>query len=360
MQFFGSQLLILITIIILNQIDYLSNKPTGFDISSILLLDLPDDQAGKSSLLRNQLAALPGVTHFSFSSAFPFGVSESVSLSLTDSVPALPVAGFHVDENYLSTFGVQVIAGDNFTANTPSTEVVVNQTLLNKIGIGNPQEAIGRTLKIKEEQVMIRGVVQDYSTNAFLKTISPVVLMHTTKPMRQVSIKLDSSAKVAGLQNIESAWKLVYPEYLFKHTWVEDFLSPKYGLFNIIYDMLRIFSCIAILIACLGLYNFASYMIMLRRKEVGVRKILGSSETGIFIFLLKSLLSPVLIGFLIACPLAYMLGTSALQEFPDRVEPGLSIFINVFTAVVVLAIFAVGYRTYQAAKMNPVIVLKDD
>jgi putative ABC transport system permease protein len=99
---------------------------------------------------------------------------------------------------------------------------------------------------------------------------------------------------------------------------------------------------------------------MLRRKEISMRKILGSSETGIFIFLLKSLLSPVLVGFLIACPLAYMLGSSALQEFPDRVEPGIFIFIKVFSAIMVLAVFAVGYRTYQAAKIDPAKVLKYD
>jgi ABC-type antimicrobial peptide transport system permease subunit len=360
LQFFGSQLLILVTIIILNQIDYLSQKPAGFDTESILLLDLPDGDTGRSALLRNRLATLPGIAQVSFSSAFPFGGSETVSLSVTDSVPAQPVSGFDVDENYLSTFGLKVIAGQDFYAATPIGEIIVNQTFLKKIGVANPQQAIGRTLKINEEPVMIRGVVQDYSTNAFLKTVSPVVLMYNTKPVRQVSIKLDSSVKAADLQAIKSAWQVVYPEYIFKHTWVEDFLSPKYGLFNIIYDMLRIFSCIAILIACLGLYNFASYMIMLRRKEISVRKILGSSETGIFIFLLKSLLSPVLVGFLIACPLAYMLGSSALQEFPDRVEPGILIFIKVFSAIMVLAVFAVGYRTYQAAKINLAKVLKYD
>jgi hypothetical protein len=123
-QFFGSQMLVLLTLIILNQINYLSNKPAGFESDAILLLNLPEDNQRKAFLLRDELKNVPGVAHVSLSSAFPFGPPENINLAVNDSLPDAQVAGFYIDEQYIGTFGLKIIAGSSFYSTTPVGEVI--------------------------------------------------------------------------------------------------------------------------------------------------------------------------------------------------------------------------------------------
>jgi ABC-type antimicrobial peptide transport system permease subunit len=360
LQFFGSQMLVLVTLIILNQINYLSGKPAGFDTGSVLLLDVPEDDVRKISWLKDKLSKVPGVRHVSVASAYPFGAVESIRLNINDSLTDFQVAGFYIDESYMVTFGLKLLSGSPSSSATPAGEVLVNQTLLKQLRIENSQAAIGRTIRLNGEQAIIAGVVQDYSTDAFQKSVRPLVLLHNTGQRKQVALKLEQAGKKDLMNSIQDTWQSVYPSYLYKPFWVEDALTPQYGFFEIIFDMLRLFSAIAILIAGLGLYNFASYLIMQRTKEIGIRKVLGSSERQIFNQLFKSLISPMILAFLFACPLAYMLGNAALQEFQDRVMPGILLFSGVFGCMLLLSFFAVAYRTYRAACINPVKVLKYD
>ena len=359
LQFIAAQAMVLITLIILNQINYLSAKPVGFDTGSIALLNLPEDNEKKAFLLSNQLRSLPGIVQVSVSSAFPLGGSETISIQVYDSLPLVHQAAiFYVDEKYLSTFGLKLLAGKPFSNATPPNEIIVNQTLLKKIGLENPRQAIGQSIKVNEEGVIIAGVVRDYSTDSFSKTAKPLVLQHDKKAVKQVALKIAVSQKAALMKQIQDIWQTVYPEYVYKYTWINDVLSPKDGFFSIIFDILRVFSGIAIGIACLGLYNFAAFLVMQRTKEIGVRKVLGATEEGIIFSLVKSLLGTVIIAFLVASPFAYVVGKFALQEFSDRVEPGVWLFTKVLFGTLLLSFLAVGYRSYRAAHANPVQSLK--
>ena len=155
------------------------------------------------------------------------------------------------------------------------------------------------------------------------------------------------------LAGIEKAWKNVYPNYLCKYQFMDDVLNRQYGFFNIIFSFLGIASFLAVFIGCLGLYGLISFMAIQRTKEIGIRKVCGATVSSIMMMFARESAILIVVAFVVAAPLAHLVGVGMLIEFPERVKPGIGIFLLTLVGSLLIALLTVAHRSFCAARQNP-------
>ena len=364
-QFVGAQMLILITIIMINQIDHFKERPLGFDPETVVVFPyLLGNEAQQYTKLDYELRQVPGIITHTFTSgpAAPTGGKrvefhgdkgeESKHLGLIN----------YADAAYLSTFNLELVAGRNFSQDHlyASSEVLVNQALVKILGMEDPEAAIGAIYTLSGEPVKIRGVIKDYYTRPMSNEIDPVTLQYNPEKVAGVAMKISTDHISKTLEGIEKAWKTVYPNHLCRYKFMDDVLYRHYGFFDVVFSFLGLASFLAIFIGCLGLYGLVSFMAVQRTKEIGIRKVLGASVLNIMKMFTKESIALILIAFVIAAPLAHMAGIALLMELPERINPGIGIFLITLMASLLVAWLAVGFRSFNAAVQSPVDSLRNE
>ena len=368
LQFIGAQILILVTIIIINQIDHFKDRPIGFHSEAIVLLRYPigneasEDKKQLIAKLDHALRQVPGIIGYTFAYDTPMGGDRAEFYGREGEENSHRGFVNYGDASYLSTFDIALVAGRNFSAGElPAVaEVLVNQTLVKALGIESPEAAIGAIYTLNGEQVKIRGVIKDFYTHPMSNRIDPVTLQYDKEKIVGVAINIPTEHIPQTLASIERAWKTVFPDYLCKYTFMEEILNGQYSFLNTIFTFLGIASFVAIFIGCLGLYGLVSFMAVQRTKEIGIRKVLGASVLNIIKMFTKESMVLILIAFVIAAPLAHMAGIALLMELPERINPGIGTFLITLAASLLIAWLAVGFRSFSAAVQSPVDSLRSE
>jgi ABC-type antimicrobial peptide transport system permease subunit len=190
--------------------------------------------------------------------------------------------------------------------------------------------------------------------------VEPFALQFDPERNTGVAIKIEATDISKTLAGIEHAWKTTYPNYLCRYEFMDKILERQYGTFKTIFSFLGFASALAIFIGCLGLYGLVSFMAVQRTKEIGIRKVLGATVSNIMTMFTKESVVLVAIAFVIAAPLAYFIGIALMMELPERVSPGIELFLLTLLISVVIAWVAVGYRSFSAARQNPVTSLRNE
>ncbi|MDQ3846575.1 MAG: FtsX-like permease family protein, partial [Bacteroidota bacterium] len=266
------------------------------------------------------------------------------------------------DAEYFKTYNLQFVAGRPYYPGDTVREVVVNETLLKKLGIRNPQDALGKELNFWDGQKRptISGVIKDFHSQSLRDPVAPVVLGTWKDVYQTIGIKIKADQKKQVLAFVENIWTNTYPEYVYEYKFLDDKIENFYKQENQLSALYKIFAAIAIFISCLGLYGLVSFMAVQRTKEVGIRKVLGATASHIVYLLSKEFTLLILIAFAIAGPIAYCIMHKWLQNYTYRIDLSASIFLLAIISSIVIAWLTVGHRAVKAAMANPVKSLRTE
>ncbi|MEQ9443401.1 MAG: ABC transporter permease [Cyclobacteriaceae bacterium] len=254
-QFLGAQILILVTVIVVYQLNQFKERPLGFDAEAIIFTWIPDSTKDLS-VIRQQLLQNPNIEEVTMGWGGAQLRAAGMQFYGDEGEDAKSPGIIHYgDEHYLNMFDRELLAGQNFAEGqvNPVSEVIVNETLVEGLGVEHPEEAVGRLFTMADEEVMIRGVIEDFYTEPLSNKVQPLVLQYDPDQFKAIAVKIAPTRVTETLQFVETTWKNAYPEYLYDYQFLDEALQRQYGFFEYILGFLRPFSFLAIFIGCMGL-----------------------------------------------------------------------------------------------------------
>lgn len=361
-QFAISQILIVGTIIVADQMNFFENQDLGFNKDAIVSFYIPDNT--KNNILHQQLVSNPGVEQVTFSNGAPSYNNNFNAFSapkfgiIKDDVTEVKF----IDENYIDMFGLKMLAGQKIVkkaANDTSRNIIVNETLIHKLGITDPEKAIGQQINWNGPTT-ITGVIKDFQSESKHKKRRACVLVYDQRAFFMASVKLRAGAINKTIDQIGKSWSALFPDNLFDYKFLDDHIASFYTQEQKEYTAFKLFSCIAILIGCLGLYGLIMFAAAQRTKEVGIRKVLGAPIISIVGLFSKEFVVLIIIAFVIAAPVGYWMMNNWLNNYAYHISIGPGIFLVAIAASFAIAALTIAYQTIKAARVNPVKSLRSE
>lgn len=361
-QFAISQVLIVGTIIVANQMNFFENQDLGFNKDAIVSFYIPDH--AKMDVLHQQLANNPGVEQVALSNGAPsynnnFNAFSAPKFGITkDDVTEVKF----IDENYIDMFGLKMLAGQKVVKKGPKDtlqNIIVNETLIHKLGITDPEKAIGQQINWNGPAT-ITGVIHDFQSESKHKLRRACILVYNNNRFFMASVKLRAGAITKTIDQIGKSWSALFPDNLFEYKFLDDHIASFYTQEQKEYTAFKFFSCIAIIIGCLGLYGLVMFAAAQRTKEVGIRKVLGAPIMSIIGLFSKEFVLLIAIAFVIAAPVGYYMMHSWLNNYAYHISIGAGTFLVAIAASFVIAAITIAYQTIKAARVNPVKSLRSE
>jgi len=364
-QFAISQVLIIATIVAICQMNFVRSADLGFNKEAVLVLNANADSAfiSRESAFKQSLLQLPGIQAASFSSDVPSSDNNWGTSFAFNHQPNEDFTLYYkcADADYFKTFGLQFAAGHGYGAGDSVNDVVINETLVKKLGLKDAGDAIGKQIRMgQDEWKTIAGVVKDFKTNSLRDEIEPILIKPKKRFYAVTSVKIKSLSIAQTKEAIEKTWDKFYPEYANTSSFMDDNINNFYQQEDQLSLLYKIFAGIAIFISCLGLYGLVSFMAVQRTKEVGIRKVLGASVANIMYLFSKEFTLLIVAAFIIAAPLAWYMMNYWLQNFHYRIRIGIGVFELAVLISVLIALITVGYKSMRAALANPVKSLRTE
>lgn len=362
-QFAITVILIIGTLVIIKQMQYIRERPIGFNPSAIALVDIPSDSVSvqRYENLKQRIQQIAGVKSLTFCSAAPTSRNNNeTSFSYNSSKDAdFQMNTKMGDENYINTFGLTLVAGRALAKSDTIREFVVNETLLKKLNVLNPNDAIGKIMKISRNFTgPIVGVVKDFNNNTLRDAISPIAIMSHKRTYTTLAVRMDSKQIMQTMKDIEKTWNSIYPEYVYGSEFLDTQINNYYQSEKIMGILFKVFAGVIIFISFIGLFGLISFVATQRTKEVAIRKVLGASTFELVKMLNGSFLLMVFIANLAAWPLAYLFVSKWLNGFTYRVDLSVWPFVLAMLISMFITLITVSIRSYKAARANTIDALK--
>jgi len=366
-QFAIAHVLIIGTIIVVSQMNFFRNASLGFEKAEIVNVPIPGDSISRTHLdyMRDQLAANKDISSFSFSFASPSADGNWSSDFKFDHSSKSTQFGANLkwaDVNYFKTYNIQFLAGRPYFPSDTVREFVVNETLLHKVGVTKPEDAIGKELNFWDgvKKGPIVGVIKDFNAYSLREPMAPVVLSTWKDVYETINIKIKPGKIRPVLSYVEALWNKTFPDYVYQSQFLDDTINNFYRQENQLSQLYKIFAALAILISCLGLYGLVSFTAVQRTKELGIRKILGASVSNIVYLLSKEFTILILLAFLIGGPVAWYFMHRWLENYTYRIAITFPVFLMAIAGSIIIAWITVGHRAIRAALANPVKNLRTE
>ena len=377
-QFTISVCLLIGLLLIGKQMEYMRNKNLGFEKDNIVVVSLPEENSmNNKELFKTELSKIPEVKDFSFSTASFTGDNWGTMMSLKgqNDPEGKPVTLLLSDERFCNMYGLKLKAGRFVQASDTNfisrafppgqrfAKSVVNEKLVKTLGFESPQDALGKRFWIgmNDWTADIVGVVEDFNTTSLHEDIKSSLI--TTAPVfaNRAGVKIQSGSDIpATIDKINKTFKKVYPKGIFEFNFLDEQIDTLYRTESRLYALFKIFSGLAMLISCLGLWGLVNFAAQKRVKEIGIRKVLGASVSSIVSLLTKDFIILVSIAIAIASPLAYYGINKWLQGFAFRIHIGWSVFAIAAVAALLIALLTVSFQAIRAAISNPVKSLRTE
>jgi putative ABC transport system permease protein len=356
-QFSLSILLIICTIVVSRQIGYMQDKKLGLNREHVVYLPIREDLADKYETLKTELVKRAGVTNVTTSSSLPTSgvilTTDKVSWEGKSPEDNIVLEVTSTGYDFVETFDMEMVEGRSFNKEFVTDEeeaVVINETAKKIIGLENP---VGKQLIFGDAATTIIGVVKDYHFKSLHSEIEPLLMAIVPSLYRYVFIKLESNDIPNTLAGIKSTWNTFFPDTPFEYHFLDEAYDKLYKSEQRMGTLFNYFTVLGILIACLGLFGLASFMAEKRTKEIGIRKVLGASISGVVLLLNKQFIRWVLIANLLSWPIAYYAMSKWLQGFAYRINLGIWTFVLSATMALSIAVLTVSYQSLKAALANP-------
>jgi putative ABC transport system permease protein len=368
LQFSISIFLIISTLVIYNQLNYIQHKNLGYNRSQVMVIknmDVIDD----AQTLKQEIKQIPGVANATLSSFIPTGSFRQPDAVFTNRVPdaknALFTEIWPIDEDYLNTMGMGLAMGRNFSKGLKSDSscVIINQTAARMLGYSN--NPLNKKLyrhddasKSMKEYTVI-GVVKDFNFSSLRDNITPVVML-LGQDKGALSVKINAKNMVPYIAKIENRWNLVSPNLRLEYSFMDQDFDATYRIEQRTGKLFLSFTVFALIIACLGLFGIAAYAAEQRNREIGIRKVLGANVSTVMALLSKDFIKLVLISIIIAAPLAWLAMHKWLEGFAYRQNIQWWVFAVTALGAIAIAFITISFQSVKAALANPIESLRSE
>jgi len=372
-QFALSVLLIVSAIIVYRQTKYLNDKDLGFDKEHVLFFQMRGDVEKNLETFKSELKRSPGIVSVTSGYGLPGDQFAGDGINVGSENKEHPANVFIGDEDYTKTLGLRIVAGRDFSREMPtdvSEAFLINETAVKEFGFGTPEKAIGQPLnwhewqpvdtsnKIKKGKVI--GVVQDFHYKSLHEKVTASVIQLYPQVTFKIAVKIRTAEMKSTIAYINNVWNRFSPGYPLDYKFMDDSYGEMYKSEGKLSDLLWIFTAMAILVGCMGLFGLAAFSAEQRRKEIGIRKVLGATVFNIVGLLSKNFLVLVMVASLIAFPVAWWAMNGWLKDFPYRITISWWIFGIAILAALLIALLTVSFQSIKAAVANPVKSLRTE
>jgi len=366
-QFSISIFLIIATVVVYMQLNFMQNQQLGFQKDHKLVIDYQFDSRINQHMpgVKQQLMSIPGVSKVSFSSSVPGTPNNQFNTIIENSKgenqQQKPDVYF-IDDDFLNQFQINVIAGRGFSQNLAADSMksmLINEAMLKSLGFSNPNDAIGKRFTQLNHQGTIVGVIKDFHNHSFLEKVQPLTLRVNPGHLTNITIAITSANVRATVDKLESAWKNIAPSLPFVYFFADDAYNHQYIAQQRFGSLFICFAIIAVVISCLGLLGLSAFNTTQRKKEIGIRKVLGASATSITTMLSKDFVKLIVIALLIASPISWWAMHSWLQGFAYRINIPVWVFLLSGVSAISIALFTVSFQSVKAAMANPINSIKE-
>jgi predicted permease len=361
-QFFFSILLIIATIIVFQQINYLRNRPLGYDKENLMMVRMQGNMPDSYENIKQNLLQIGGVGSVTKASQSMFEVNNNTGGVDWPGKPEGMSTLFGIvqaDYDFTNTFGMQLKGGRDFSRDrgTDSLAVLINEESARRMGMKDP---VGKMLELHDKSYTIIGVLKDFHYNSVYSPIEPLIIQ-LAPYAHYMFIRIGKNVKLpATVSSVEGVLRKFNPAYPFEYRFLDDELEKSFKSEQQLGQLAAWFAGLAVLISCLGLFGLAMFTAEQRRKEIGVRKVLGASVSGVVMLLAKEFLKLVLVAFLIAVPVAWYVALEWLQSFAYRIDVTWWVFAITGSVAHFIGLLTVSFQSLRAALAKPVKSLRTE
>ncbi|WP_454802454.1 ABC transporter permease [Mucilaginibacter phyllosphaerae] len=371
-QFFVSILLIIGTLVIYNQLNFIQTKNLGYNRNQVLVVKNSGELNQQAKVFKQELAELPGVKEATMTGFLPTNGWRNTRIYFKDATydqkKSLFPQSWEVDADYIPTMDMKIAAGRNFSKEmqTDSSAVIINEAAAKFLGFADP---VGKTIyqslggdrkggpNVKECHIV--GVVKDFHFNSLREKIEPIVLTYGQNA-GALAIRVSAANITALMAQIKDKWNSLSPGVQIDYSFMDQDFDASYRSEQRIGQIFVIFTSLAIIIACLGLFGLAAYAAEQRIKEIGIRKVLGANVTVIVGMLSKDFIKLVCIAIITASPIAWYAMNKWLQDFAYRVTIHWWVIASAAVGALVIAFVTISFQSVKAALANPVNSLRSE
>lgn len=362
-QFAISQLLIIGTLVITNQLRYSQQADMGFQKEAVVIVPVPDNQRTKINTLGSELSSLSGIEKVTFFDTPPASDaigSTNIQFDTRPEPEKFSISIKAADDQYVPMFKIPLIAGRNLLPSDTIREYLLNETAVKALGLKTPDNALGKPATINGRRGTIVGVVKDFHFRSLRMAIEPLCLTTHSGVYSSCGIKINLSNMAATIGAMQAKWSKIYPSSIFTYRFLDEDIERFYKLDNMLLRLIQAFAAVAIFVGCLGLYGLVSFMAQQKTKEIGVRKVLGANVSDILWLFGKEFVQLLAIAFLLAAPLAWWAMEHWLSDFAYHINPGAGVFVLAIAATLLVAFFTVAFRSIKASMVNPIKTLRSE
>lgn len=364
-QFMISMVLIIAVLVIYKQLSYVQSKNLGYNKDGIIYFDKEGSIVQNAESFLAELKKIPGVVNASSmqegivqssgSGSSTYGIEwpGKTDKDLVDFVVRA------VDFQMLETLGINFKVGRSFSNEfgAEDSKLIFNEAAIKAMGLKEP---VGTTVKMWGENKSIIGVVKDFHVSSLHEPIAPMVFMYRPQNTSTIMVKLARGREKESLGSLQSLYKKYNPGYVFEYKFLDEVYKAQYISEQRVSMLSRYFAGLAILISCLGLFGLAAFNAEIRKKEIGIRKVLGASVGNVVMLLSRDFIKLVFIAILVAFPLAWWVMKNWLSNYTYRINLGADMFVIAGFSLVIVAILTVSYQSLRSAISSPVKSLKSE
>ena len=362
-QFFISTTLITFLVITKRQISYEKTFNYGFNTKDLVCISTEGKNIETFVSEARKIATIKNITA---TSGIPMRrmSSGNCMMSLINKADSTPVYYYSVDKSFVSTLGIKIIAGTNFSGNMLSSQnestVLLNESAIKALNFKSAEDAIGHIIKLDTNYVQIIGIYRDF-INWNLKFGSmPFALRNIPSQYSEILVKIDSSNSLNSIAALGSVWHRVYPSKEFNYEFYESFMKWRIDHHNNDYFLLDLLTGLLLLIACLGLIGMAAYSVETRTKEMGIRKALGATSSSLIWVASRSFIKLLLYACIFGLPVGGILGNMLLSKYAHKTDLSIDIYLISISTILFIGITVVLTQTYRTSNVNPVKVIRSE
>jgi putative ABC transport system permease protein len=364
-QFTFSVFLILGTLTVYKQIDFMKNSDIGIHKENVVLLSLhqnPQESKSNYEIFKNELQKNSDVLGFTGAYTLP-GINSRFSISIKkqdgDNSKSSKVQLIPADYDFIKTLELKLVNGRDFSkemSTDAGESIIINETAVKSLNLNNP---IGSKLIMYGSKIVtVIGVVKDFHVYSFQKKIDPCIISINPDSYFTYAIKINDKNIAQTISSIKDVWNKIFAGQVFEYKFMSDAYKALYSSEEKIQNVLSVFTLLAVIISCIGLMGFTSYVAVKKTKEIGVRKVFGAGIYNIIVLFSRQFVIWIIAACIIAIPVAFYVTNKWLENFAYRISMDITIIIISIMFTLLVALSAIGYRAIKAATANPIKALR--
>lgn len=352
------------SIVIYRQIDYILNKNLGFEKENVIVMQQKQGIYAQQQTFKSELLGYPEIKSVSMASNHPFNVTNSIADPTWPGKPetsTVPLRVIFCDQDYIATLGMALIIGREFSGPEDSTNFILNEEAIEAMGIP-VEEAVGTPIELSQGALKgkIIGVVKNFNNGNLREEIQPLMFFYAPQNTGLVFIKVTTADTRAVVKKLEQLFRKFNPENVFEYSFLDQDFERQYDNENFIGQLALSFTVIAVLISCLGLFGISAFTAERRMKELGIRKVFGATVEDLVVMLGRDFLRLIVIALILGLPISFFIGREYLSGYAYHEPLHAGIFVITAVVVLVICIVTVSWQSAKAALSNPIASLRNE